>query len=146
MARWNDCTGKAKYRREGSCLRNFNKPFGTTGCTATGRRFSTLRSAPAFPSVVIFTNKDLGIHMTALVGEDGQYTVKMASGEGLPLGTYQVAVTPGPGKSPAFKPGPPIRVDSSKYPKIPKTYQDPKTSGLTLTVKEGDNPFNIEMK
>jgi hypothetical protein len=106
----------------------------------------TLRSAPAYPSVVIFVNQQQGIHTTAIVGEDGQYSVKLARGDGLPLGTYQVAVTPGPGKAPSFTPGPPIRVDSSKYPKIPKTYQDPKTSGLTLTVKEGDNPFNIEMK
>jgi hypothetical protein len=106
----------------------------------------TLRSAPAYPSVVTFANKEQGVHMTAIVAEDGQYTVKMARGDGLPLGTYQVAVIPGPGKAPAFKPGPPIRVDASQYPKIPKNYQDPNSSGLTLTVKEGDNVYDIEMK
>ena len=82
--------------------------------------------------------------MTAVLNKDGSYVVTSAAGPGLPLGEYRVMVTPPVDEAilgPNFEP-PPIK----PFPNIPQRYRDVKTSGLSLDVKEGDNPFDVEMK
>lgn len=81
--------------------------------------------------------------MGARLKEDGSYEVLTTQGAGLPLGEYQVTVTPPPRAAGLSESGfvELAEVDA----KIPQKYRDNKTSGLTLTVKEGENLLNIEM-
>jgi hypothetical protein len=91
----------------------------------------------------VFSNREKGVHITAELGSDGSYELQMARGFGLPLGTYQVAVNP-----PLREPQMPGMPNIANQPRIvvPPKYLRPETSGLTLTVVDGDNPYNIDMK
>lgn len=110
-----------------------------------GRVFGhvTCDSKPITSGILVFSNPDAGVHMTAELKPDGTYELQTANGFGLPLGTYQVAINPPVGPPPeagaAATAAPPA-------PKIPRKYLDFATSGLTLTVGEGENPFDIDMK
>lgn len=96
-----------------------------------------------------FENKDAGVDLTTPVDADGNFEVKNYKGAGLPVGTYRIAVIPGgmissPDEIPLagkkHKPVPP-------GPKgIPEKYLQTGTSGLTVEIKEGDNPaLHIEL-
>lgn len=105
----------------------------------------TFQGKPVTEGVVLFDNWEKGVHMTAELDGQGAYEVEMAKGFGLPLGQYEVSVNPPLADTPPVGPiltPPKFR----EFPNIPKKYRDPKTSGLVLTVKEGDNPFDIDMR
>ena len=100
--------------------------------------------------IVVFNNDEKAVHTNAKLKSDGNYEIITAKGAGLPIGTYRIAVRP-----PSPRPAPlPTSVAAAKsepeetkqYPNIPQKYRDPKTSGLTLTVKEGENSFDIAMQ
>jgi hypothetical protein len=91
---------------------------------------------------VFFSNGSRGINMGAKLKEDGSYEVLTAQGAGLPLGDYAVWVTPPP-PVPLPIGAPPQRAKS--FDNIPPKYRTDKTSGLTLTAKEGENRFDIDM-
>jgi hypothetical protein len=75
---------------------------------------------------------------------DGAYEVATAKGAGLPMGTYRVAITPPRVDMPL---GPMTALPKPQsYPNIPPKYHDPSTSGLTVTIKAGDNHFDVDMK
>jgi len=105
----------------------------------------TFQGKPVTDGLLVFSNHAKGVHMTAKLSPDGRYELQTARGFGLPLGTYKVAVSP-----PVFDPpmpgmpAPPPRPKA--YDNIPKQYFSPETSGLTITVVDGDNPFDIDMK
>ena len=93
--------------------------------------------------LVVFSNAQKGVFMTAVVNKDGTYLVTSAAGPGLPLGQYRVIVTPPVDEAklgPNFEP-PPLK----PYPNIPTRYRDAKTSGLSLEVIEGDNVLDVNM-
>jgi hypothetical protein len=94
--------------------------------------------------MVLFHNDKLGVHMMARANDSGIYEVDMAKGRGLPLGEYDVCVSP-PIQDHPLGPisAPPSNVDN--YPNIPKKYRDIKTSGLTLKVEASKNKLDIEM-
>lgn len=103
----------------------------------------TFQGQPVPEGIVLFCNNEKGVHMNADLKPDGAYEVTTAKGAGLPTGQYQVCICPPPvngttGAGPAPKPKP--------YPNIPQKYRDFRTSGLTLTVKEGINPFDVAMQ
>ena len=80
----------------------------------------------------------------ASLGSDGSY--RFQTGErGVLLGEYTVAILPPEELEP---PNP--RTPSAMVPKnvanIPKKYRSASTSGLTATVKEGNNEHDFEMK
>ncbi len=106
----------------------------------------TLEGEPIPRATVIFHNDQKGVHMQAEADNNGRYVVRMANGDGLPLGDYKVCVCPpiqdhplGPIKAP------PPNVDPYADT-IPRKYRDVKTSALTLTVSEQTPAFDIEMK
>jgi hypothetical protein len=102
------------------------------------------RHQPLDAGIVGFSSETgAGIHMTAKLDADGRYLVSMAKGYGLPPGEYKVAVYPFVADLPI---GSTTRPEPREFPNIPVRYRDPKTSGLTLTVHEGDNPYNIDME
>jgi hypothetical protein len=104
----------------------------------------TFQGQPVSEGFVLLNNNDKAIHMTAPLKPDGSYEILTAKGAGLPLATYGVCVTP--------PPPPPIDIEAKErptikqYPNIPQKYRNDQTSGLTLTVKEGTNQLDIDMK
>ncbi|MEA1950516.1 MAG: hypothetical protein U9N87_03980 [Planctomycetota bacterium] len=96
----------------------------------------SLDGKPCGGLIVVFACEEQRAFITANVGEDGSYTVQMAEGHGLPLGTYDVSIRPAP---PTNWDRPPITTQ------IPPRYRDAKSSGLKLTVVEGENQFDIPM-
>jgi hypothetical protein len=102
----------------------------------------TFQGKPVSEGFVLLSNHDKGIHVTADLKPDGSYAVRMAKGPGLPVGVYLVCVCP-----PPIQPKGVFDVSKIKeYPNIPQKYRNPPTSGLTLSVKCGANPLDIDMK
>ena len=102
----------------------------------------TLQGTPVPTGRVYFRNTDKGICMGAVLKEDGSYEVLTAQGAGLPVGEYVAWLTPPPPvPRPLDAPPEPVR----SYDNIPAKYRNGKTSGLTLTVKERENRFDIDM-
>ncbi|QDU56625.1 hypothetical protein [Aeoliella mucimassa] len=71
----------------------------TVGCDRgekLGRVFGTVtyKDQPITAGVIVFSNPQAGVHMTADLKPDGTYELQTANGFGLPLGTYKVAVNP----------------------------------------------------
>jgi hypothetical protein len=107
----------------------------------------TIEGQPVPRATVIFDNDQLGVHMLAEADEQGRYTVKMANGDGLPLGNYDVRVCPpiqdhplGPIKAP-----PPGDDNDPYLQTIPKRYRDRKTSDLKLKVNAETNNLDVNM-
>jgi len=105
----------------------------------------TFDGKPVTEGLVIFQNPAKGIYMTDEVDAEGRYEIIMAQGAGLPLGEYQVSVSPPLPKTPELGdiPGRPSAAD--QFPNIPQRYRDPQTSGLALVVEEGSNHLDIAM-
>jgi hypothetical protein len=103
----------------------------------------TFQQQPVSEGLVLFSDASKGIHMMADLKSDGAYEITTAEGVGLPLGTYRVCVCP-PLAVPTTErgPAPELKVHNN----IPKRYSHYETSGLTLTVKSGQNLLDIDMK
>ena len=86
---------------------------------------------------IAFSNPAKSINITTEIGQDGNYEVKSYRGKGVPTGDYVVAILP------SVLPAPP---PSDLWPFIPKKYRNSATSGLTFTVAEGDNVFDVDME
>lgn len=98
----------------------------------------TYEGSPVTEGVVSIYSPDLGIGADAKIGTDGDY----ATSEPLRTGKYTVAVFPPPDPPPQDA----MPVASAKtYPNIPQKYRDPKKSGLSVTIAEGKNQFDISM-
>jgi hypothetical protein len=118
--------------------------FGCGSYEARGRVVGkvTFQGKVVSEGQVIFSNQNKGIHITTELKPEGSYEVRMAKGVGLPIGTYSVCVCPPPlVPKGVFDP-----MTVEPYSNIPEKYRDASTSGLTLTVKEGENPFDIAMQ
>ena len=72
--------------------------------------------------------------------------MKSHEGDGLPVGTYKVAVLPG-GVMTVEEEGPKAHEAKATRPKpsaaIPEKYHSTSTSQLTIEVKAGDNPPHL---
>lgn len=102
----------------------------------------TFEGKPVSEAVVQFSNAEKAVYISAPVSASGTYRVETASGVGLPLGKYAVAVVPPvPVLITGQTPPPPKDHDD-----IPTKYRDAKTSGLTVDVVSGSVDFNIDMK
>ena len=105
----------------------------------------TFQGEPVPEGQVLFLCDDTGINMSARIKRDGTgaYEVVRAKGVGLPLGDYQVRVCP-PNK--IFSGPKSVKEFNKKYKNIPEKYRMFKTSGLTVTIINGDNPYDIAME
>lgn len=102
------------------------------------------RGRPVTEGVIVFSNAEKGVHITADLNREGRYIVEMAKGYGLPLGDYQVTINPPLPDTPPVGPIPKVKV--KEYPDIPVKYRRAETSGLTLTVQAGENPFDVDLR
>ena len=104
----------------------------------------TFQGEPVSEGIILFRNKPKAIYMTADLKPDGTYVVRRASGEGLPPGDYEVMIQPPLEDAPM---GPALEPPKIKpYPNIPQKYRSYESSGLSVTVHEGENPFDVDMK
>lgn len=104
----------------------------------------TFKGKPVPSGFVIFANSAKGVYMTAPLDADGKFEVVMAKGAGLPLGEYQIGVSPplmdlplGPAEAPP---------EADKRKDIPRHYREPATSGLKHEVKSGENVIDLDLK
>lgn len=105
----------------------------------------TYQGQPVTSGSVVFEDSSAGISVNAPLGPDGSFTVETFDRDGLPPGTYQVAVSPrgfATEGAPLVTPG----NESAPASPIPSKYHTPATSGLTREVKVGENVFKIELK
>lgn len=98
---------------------------------------------PLEAGIIGFSNRQSGVHMTANLDAQGHYMVSMAKGFGLPPGSYLVAIYPFIADLPIGSTARPVH---HEFPNIPAPYRKPETSGLSIEVREGDNPFNVDLQ
>jgi hypothetical protein len=119
------------------------------GCGAKGSARGTVKGRvtlgdkPVTGATVFIENPEFGVAVNAPLDADGRYEVKSYQGDGLPVGSYKVAVLPGG----VMQPGEELpTADKAKFvrPKltviIPEKYHKTATSQLTIDVREGENP------
>jgi hypothetical protein len=104
----------------------------------------TFQGQPVTEGIVLFCNSSQGVNMSAAIKPNGSYEIVTMEGAGLPLGAYRVSVCPPP-EIPYMGP-PGSQPKPKQYANIPKKYRRYETADLTLTVKSGANPFDIDMK
>jgi hypothetical protein len=114
----------------------------------------TFRGKPVYTGAVVIVGKD-GVAAAGPIETDGSYVVQK-----VPVGDVAVGViskdpvylhhvtvlrssrTPVPAS--AFRA--PSGLDRRKWFPIPKEYEEPVRSGLSFSVKKGDNQYDIELK
>jgi hypothetical protein len=100
----------------------------------------------AEPVVLTFACPTQGVYMNATTDTSGRFRMLGAKGAGLPPGEYNISIRPLsfcvaiPMGGSAPPPLPPCPKD------VPKKYHAPETSGLTSTIKMGENVINFDMK
>jgi hypothetical protein len=104
----------------------------------------TFEGKPVTEGIVVFANSQKGVYITADLNPQGEYLVDMAKGYGLPLGDYQVTVTPPLYVVPMEDQYRPSAL--REFPSIPEKYRHPETSGLTVTVTKEGNRYDIDMR
>lgn len=128
----------------------------TTLCTFTGCGGQpvgkvagkvTYNGAPVSDGSIIFQSADGTVGLSANLAADGTFVMTSADRPGLPPGDYKVAVSPskiGSGEAPlAVAPG----ETTAPPPSVPAQFHRVETSGLTATVKAGDNPpYNFALQ
>jgi len=111
----------------------------------------TLGDEPVKGATIVFENAAQGVTLTAVLNDDGTYEVKTYQGDGLPEGSYSVAVIPGrmlqsADEIPLAGKNPEKAIPKNPSP-IPLRYHKAATSGLAAEVKAGSNPafdFRLE--
>jgi hypothetical protein len=107
----------------------------------------TLDGQPMREGTIVFQDLTRGISVNATLQPDGTYVARTYDRDGLPPGSYQVAITPrkfGDGQTPLVE-APPTQA-APPVTAIPAKYQDVATSGLTATIQAGSNPaFNFAL-
>jgi hypothetical protein len=103
----------------------------------------TIGDKPVTGATVLFENAETGVGVNAQLDAEGKYEVKTYQGDGLPVGSYKVAVLPGGVMDPGEE-SPMANKAKSTRPKltviIPEPYHKTATSKLAVEVREGENP------
>jgi hypothetical protein len=108
----------------------------------------TYRGQAVSEGILVFSDDEKGVHITTKLNPDGSYELRTAKGVGLPVGTYRVSVCPPP-SAPAkisFASDATTSTEIKQYADIPQKYREQATSGLIVTVSEGENTFDIAMQ
>ena len=108
----------------------------------------TYQGQPVSNATLFFRDHERGIHIMADLKDDGTYQVFTAGGRGLPLGQYRIAVVPSDTATVANPDTGEIqtsRAVAGPRTTFPERYRDVRTSGLSTTVEEGHNQFDIKL-
>jgi hypothetical protein len=119
---------------------------GSAGAVKAGGRV-TVVGTPVEGLAVTFIPEN-GPHASGVTDADGRFTLTTDSqGDGAVPGAHKVSVTEVTGAAPPPMPGTPEAAAGTPPAKVPALYGDPKTSGLTATVKSGEtNDFTFDLK
>ncbi len=98
----------------------------------------TFKGAPVTEGQIAFIDQATGSAGGSPLGADGSYKLPQA----LTTGNYAVVIQPPPLPMPEEGKPPP---KPQPYANIPKKYREISTSGLSISIKEGTNPFDVEM-
>lgn len=99
----------------------------------------TLDEQPLTAGVVVLESADVSVSVNAPLDAEGKFEVRTYDKQGIPPGSYRIAVRPGgsgSGDTPLVGAADPAAKSASA---IPAKYHDVKTSGLSAEVKEGAN-------
>lgn len=105
----------------------------------------TFNNTPVTEGLVIFQSTEDGVLTSAAakIQSDGSYRVKVMEGDGLYLGNYEIRLSPPVVAELEMTKTPPKAPTTAN---IPERYRSFNSSGLKLTIKTGDNQFDIAMK
>jgi hypothetical protein len=125
--------------------------FGRPKATLNGR--VTYKGKPVVWGSVILVD-ERGYATAGRIEPDGTYTVDGASPATVnvavisqdPLYQHHATQLKITRERLSLKKRPPMPVDRKLWFPLPKQYEDPKTSGLSLPLKRGNNEFNIELR
>jgi hypothetical protein len=126
--------------------------FGVWGCSdaepfgiVNGR--VTLDGQPLGHGAISFDNAETKFAVAANLDERGVYVIRSVRHNGLPPGEYRVAISPatiGGGETPLI--GDPSPRPGAAAKPIPQRYHSATTSGLSATVRVGENPpYNFDL-
>ena len=98
---------------------------------------------PVTGAMVLFEDAEHGQSINVSVDANGAFDAKSQGVQGLPPGTYKIAVLPDSFSPPSDEPplveqG--LKSSSEASTTIPAKYKKTETSGLSITVTEGENP------
>jgi hypothetical protein len=93
---------------------------------------------PLKSGLVVLVSTTAATEYSGKIGADGSFEVKTAYGDGAPEGTYKVRIETDPTTLPQAKARPGVRKPPANLP-FPAKYNDESSSGLSVTVKAGDN-------
>lgn len=124
---------------------------GVCGCSSEGKRGPTgptgnvvgkvtLGGEPLDQWAVDFVKADIMHVASATLSSSGDFQFEQP----MPVGDYQVAILPPAEEAPAGEEEDAKRAEVMK--RVPEKYWSHATSGLTATVKEGDNSFTFELE
>jgi hypothetical protein len=105
----------------------------------------TFEGKPVQAGQVSFVSDKEGRLFTSNI-QSGGYKLVSQFGNGIPVGTYNVRVTPPAAEPASLAPAADEKPKVEDAQDIPKKYRDPATSGLTAEVKAGPNTLNFDMK
>lgn len=127
---------------------------GSKSSVKTGRASGkvTFKGQPLTEGVVSFVGEQGGAG-TGMIGSDGNYTLRTATGLSIPVGVYTVSVMPAspiPTDDPETAMRKAVANKGIKPPslssQIPVKYQSPSTSDIKKEITEGDNTINIDLQ
>ncbi|MFH1921436.1 MAG: carboxypeptidase-like regulatory domain-containing protein [Planctomycetota bacterium] len=128
---------------------------GVSGPTGTVSGKVTYNESPAPAGcTVTFVHDKTSMAATGQTGADGSYSLQMRGEGKVPVGAYQITVSPPAGDAqPGSEDPEAYRAvmegggggQAESKPAFPDKYLTATTSELTFTVKEGPNTFDVEM-
>ena len=104
----------------------------------------TYHGQPVEEGSIAFYDPQSGKGAQATIGPGGAYQVETQEG-GLLLGAYRVFIMPPLIWEASDGGSPPVQV-LKEAPNIPEKYRSEHTSGLEVTVREGDNTYNVDLR
>jgi hypothetical protein len=108
---------------------------------------SVLRDGqPIEPVIVLFSNRELGVEITAETNAAGHFTMRTDRIAGLPVGNYRVAITPKPLNLPPPEQGMMFNGPApAATSAIAEQYRDVATTPLQAKVVAGANDFDFDL-
>jgi hypothetical protein len=117
----------------GGCGKKPQTPWGT----ASGK--VSYGGQPVTQGIVVFENREMAVARMTPLDAEGKFVQRSIGFEGLPVGTYAVAIQPQQISDGGFVAAKKSTAASDSSG-IPPRYRSTQTSGLSFEVREGRNP------